>query len=451
MVSDSTNDEVLSFGTARERLPLREQARRHPWAVGALTLVVLAGAVVLVRAQLRDGPPLPTVTGVQVSRAGEDERTTGPWTAGDDGRPAGPVRVEVDVTLTFDAVPAEGASVLGVGGPGVQASSATPSAVTADTPRLTTALRSTIDCSQVPMPVDPASYTVQLRAAVDGRSTAGPVDARKVTTALAGVVRTACGSWLARSDLTVSAASGTAAARTPSADLGLTVTNTGRNPAVVALDSRFVQAWGRARPLAPVTVPPGAARTIPLAVEVERCDGVTEARYLSGRPPTSMDVVGLVATVGEGAARGGATPWVEGTGATGIVLAADARRALESTLLAACGGLNPFAVLIATDGVRYDPATRELEVDLEIDGTPGRVRDVTLTADRTARPAGRRVHRTVAQHRSAQTRLHRAGHDHRAVPGPGRRGVRGIRSAAAGLRDHRAGARAERAAGGAVR
>ncbi|HEY6793841.1 MAG TPA: hypothetical protein VI248_04060, partial [Kineosporiaceae bacterium] len=100
--------------------------------------------------------------------------------------------------------------------------------------------------------------------------------------------------------------------------------------------------------------------------------------------------VGLAAVVGRvpmspPVALGPAGPGVgEGTRATGVVLGQQPAGLLVRGLDQACGGLSPPVVLVPNGGVRFDPATHDLAVDVLVDVLPGRVRFLSVGVARTA-------------------------------------------------------------------
>ena len=204
-----------------------------------------------------------------------------------------------------------------------------------------------------------------------------------LATAWAAQVRTACGSWSARRDLTVTAAVALVAPLADVVDLELTVADAGTRSAVLGLEPGDGEAHVTALAPGPVRLPAGGGVRLGLRVALDRCDAVSQTQWLdpNAPPPTTQTTLGLLADVGAPVARASSTPWSDGTGATGVVLAPRAAATVDGALQQACGDLGGFAVLIAPGGVNYDAATRVLAVRLQVDGTPGRMHDVTLVSD----------------------------------------------------------------------
>jgi hypothetical protein len=382
---DQSQDEVLRFGAGESPTPLRDRARRHPLIVGVLVLLLVVGAVGFARARSRPAQaiPLPTVAASLVDQ--NNLRAAGAWAIDPtDGRPKAAPAVQINTALVFDGVPAGGATLVGIEGQGITKASANPAVFAGAPANITSVLTSTLDCDAVTLPIDASDYSLTVRTTADGRTRTGPTKADAVVRAWTQQANTACGAWLARRDLTVSAVSGQTRSLRSVADLDLTITNKGTHDTVLAFASGAAGSWATPASRDVLKLPAGTSRVLRTRVTVPACDRPVEAKFLTGPPLDTDQVLGIVASTGSAGAKPvrGPTPWLEGTGADGIVFDAGSRAATESILERACGGLNPFAVVIREGGVHFDAAARLLRVDLEVDGSPGKVQDVVLTSEK---------------------------------------------------------------------
>jgi hypothetical protein len=364
--------------------------------LGVAVLTGLAGAGALVIRDLR-GPALPPVTVLENPAA----PPTVSWYPGPDQRP-GPVRLQGVVRVrrtppkNVDTVdPADGVmTLLAVTGPGIVRTDLRPTEVFLTSPAEQSFV-ATIDCRAVPEalsgPGDGFGVRIRFEPTGGGRSLETDVATAESGRSWAAAVSSACGSWLARRDLTVTQLSTRADPASTSVAVTLTVTNRGSRAATlspVGAPGQAIRLQGRL----PVRVPPHASIAVPLTVVLDRCDPVPDPRDVDTSAALAQQlttVIELVARVGGGPPTPIRFVDIDGAdvGTTGILMAGEPTRALAAAMSAACGGMGPVVPLVLPETVRYDSRSRIMTVPLRIDMDRDRALSVRLTAQRTV--AGR--------------------------------------------------------------
>jgi len=358
--------------------------RDHPrWAVG-LGLLAVVGVVLAAGWYVRSGPRLPTlVTGNQRPGAVAD-LAVGPWTAGGDGRPTGPPQVTMDAQVSFDHVPPTGSEVVGMDGPGLLRSTSSIHRVEPTQPQVTFQLRASLDCAAVPLPVQPGSYRLRVRVVDGSRTAEGTLAAGQLGQDWGSAVDQACGSWLVRQDLLVTAVTGTTDPVRPRVNVTLAITNLARSPATLVDEEPSSNNISVSRtPAGPLRLPAGGTTQVRTVVVLARCDAVPSPvdTSLPGVSPVDTGALGVVATFGTVPPAATAQPWFDGTGPTGVLFTQAAGDTLLALLQHACGDVNAVVPLIAPGGVHLDPDTRVVTVKLLLDMAPGKVTDLELVSD----------------------------------------------------------------------
>jgi hypothetical protein len=177
--------------------------------------------------------------------------------------------VSVRAELSFARVPVGGVELLGIAGPGVVTGTSSPARVADAGTSTPVDLRGALDCAAVPIPAPRGAYGVRARVRDGSRPATGVLAAGALAGPLAAAVETACGSWLARRDLTVTAASARVDRVRPLVDLTLTVANRGSREAELSLAPLYGLADGlgngldvRASGPQPIRLPAAAAGTV---------------------------------------------------------------------------------------------------------------------------------------------------------------------------------------------
>ncbi len=242
-----------------------------------------------------------------------------------------------------------------------------------------------LDCSQVHFPVSEADYRIQMQVVAGSRTTTGSVAGGGISSVWASSVELACGSWLARRDLTVVQASATLDPKQPSADITLMIENRDVRTAYIGLGWNYGALNVSAPSPGEMVLAAGQTSTLHLHVEIRNCDSVPPPfAEQSGDFTTSADYLGIAALVGSRPQAPNphtALSPFDGTAPTGIVIAPGPRTAIAETLRAACADLDQFVTLIADRGLSLNSKTGVMTVRINIDGTPGKVRDVQLISD----------------------------------------------------------------------
>ena len=374
--------EIVVFGTDRPRRPGPvDLLRHHPWLAVPVALAVVVGGAIVVRANaptpLRT-PRLVTASAIGIADLSPDEA---PWTAGPGGRP-GPVVITTPVHLRFEPVDGTTVTVLGMDGAGLSPVEGPGAHVDPTVGPFTTYLGTRVACDTA---ITPTNNTLRIRVSDGTREAVRRVAAPQLGAAVARQVRTACASWLARRDLTVTDLSARVDPRRPKVNIGVTIVNAGARDATaaLALPTAYDSSTISATPTGPLTIPAHGSAQLSLAVGLGSCDevAVQPSATASGTSDT-QPVLRLFSNIGAPVGADAGQAFYSGGGPTGIVLAPDAGRRLDSALRQACGDLTGFAALIAPHGVTYAPATRRLSIRLQLDGTPGKVGSLTLVSDR---------------------------------------------------------------------
>ena len=358
--------------------------RGHRRGMVGLGLLVIAGAALAAVWYVRSGPTLPALVAASQPRDPATNLAVGPWTAGADGRPTGPPQVTMDAQLTFRQVPAAGVEVLGMDGPGLRPPTSPIRRVLPAQPTATLQLRAVVDCAAVPLPVPPGSYRLRLRVVEGSRTAEGTVPADQLSQDWGRAVDVACGSWLARSALTVTAVSGAADPLLPQAAVTLTLANRADAPATVVEQEPYSgSVRSSSVPAGPLRLPPRGTSQVHVKVDLTRCDAVPTPADASpaGTAPLDTGVLGLAATLGAVPAAAPAQTWFDGLGPTGVLFTAAAGGDLLGLLQQACGDVTAVVPLIAPGGVRLDASTRVVTIRLLLDMAPGKVTDLHLESD----------------------------------------------------------------------
>jgi hypothetical protein len=207
-----------------------------------------------------------------------------------------------------------------------------------------------------------------------------------ISASWASSVQRACGSWLARRDLTVVQASATIDPQQPGSDLTLMIENRDARAACIGLGWNYPSLTVSARSPGEMTLAGGQTSTLHLHVAIANCDSVPPPPFAaaSAEFTTTADYLGIAALVGTRPPAPnpstGPSP-IDGTTPTGIIIAPGLGTAIAQTLRAACANLDQFVTFIAHNGLRLDTKMGVMTVRITIDGTPGKVRDIQLISD----------------------------------------------------------------------
>jgi hypothetical protein len=381
--------EVLAQG--RENAPRSGRpgrARPNRRQVVPIALVALLAGVGIARYAVT-GPKLPRLTIAEATQRGAARPPpVVPWLPGEDERPAGNVFLTMDAALSVAGGSAGTVDVLGVTGPGIVDAASPPLRVMRDRQPTTGVLAADVDCTQVRLPLGRDAYGVSVRVVDGSRRVEGVLPAGSLGRRWGALVASACGSWLARHDLTVTQVSATVDSLQASVDLTFTIANTGINTAYVAATAAGGALAVSAHPQGVIEVRPSRGAHFALSVDVRECDAIPPLPPSGGGGVygTTADVLGLVAMVGTRPDVSLAESPTDGFGPTGVVFGRGAASALAGALRSACGGLGPYVTLITARGFDFDRRTGVLTVRIRLDGTPGRVTDLRLVSD--SAPAG---------------------------------------------------------------
>jgi hypothetical protein len=384
MPGGSGEIEVLSQGPPDDpRRPRRERSPRRrprPVVVAAL-VVVLGGAAWIGYAATQPGIPALRLSPLADQPDGATASPT-PWQPGENGRPSGGVQLTVGA-LVSPGRAGETVTLLGLSGPGILVADRPPIVLSAGR-STSAALVTDLDCAAVPLPVRAADYRIRTRVVAGSRTSTGSVPLGGLAATWASSVEQACGSWLARHDLTVVQASASVDATSPVTDLVLLIANTGSRPAYLALGQSFGALTVSSRSPRETVLPPRQTSTLHLHVDIGGCDAVpsTLPSDVTSALSTTEDF-GVVALVGSRPATADPAgfPGFDGQGPTGILIAPGPRTSIAQAMRSACADLNQFVTLIADGGLTVDPRSGIMTVRIVIDGSPGRVADVQLVSD----------------------------------------------------------------------
>ncbi len=374
--------ELLAQGgddRGRDPFSWSQWARAHPRGLVSAVVVVLVGALVGGFGYVRSGPKLPSLSSARAQLNTDTPEVSGTWAVGADGRPAAPPIITVYAVLRFSGVGAEGVQLAGMAGPGLSNSSSSVQHVADGTTSIATQLRSTLDCSQIALPASTSEYGLAVTVAQGSRTAQGALSSADLVRRWTEAVNQACGSWAARTNLTVNAISGTAAPVRPEADLRVTVSNRGSVPAT--LSSELYQDGGftvSRDPAGSVVVAPRSSATLSMHVTLPYCDQVPVMSDTLTLDDSTL--LGLTATTGPPPVKADVQEFVEGTGPTGVLLSEGAASALAGVLGEACGGLTSVVALLKPGAERLDRAKGQLSLGVLLDLPPGKVSDLTLAS-----------------------------------------------------------------------
>jgi hypothetical protein len=331
------------------------------------------------------GPKLPqlTVEEVSPSAASEQVPPPNPWQPGDNGRPAGGVFLTIDSLLGVGGNASGAVEVLGITGPGIVRNASPPFHLAGDGRYTAGVLAADVDCTQVRLPLVRDAYRVRVSVVEGSRQVEGVLAVGSLGRRWGASVASACGSWLARQDLTVTQMSATVDALQARVDLTFTIANAGRNTAFVAATPVGTALAVSTTPPGVIVVKPSEGAHVSFRVDLHDCDAIPPLPPSDGGGVygTTADVLGLLAMVGAPPDVSGGLPPIDGLGPTGVVFGKGAATTVAVAMRSACGGLGPYVTLIAPGGVALDRRTGLLTVRIQLDGTPGRVKDLRLVSD----------------------------------------------------------------------
>ncbi len=408
MLPGGGSREVIEHGVQRSTVfgPWPALARswlgRHRRAglAGAtgLAVVIAATAVVVYRLS---APPLPAVTITQrPDPTGPPEPSDGlaqtvpTWPVGPDGRPSGPVVLVSRVALTFRPPTRAGRTeVVGLVGPGIQRT-AMAAAVPAGTATTTTSLSTQVDCTRVPLPVPPGSYRLLVRAASGRRRHTAEQSLGADGPRWAAGIQSACATWLARQEVTLTALAARVDPTRPHFDLTLTLTNSGSRDASLDVTAPTASGGLAVKPAVPLPmrIPAGGAATLPLRVDVSGC-GMSRADLIAAPPQDpalsqAAAVLGLAVTLrlpvtaaptARPADQAFSRQPMDADAATTVpVISSSAITALATALRTTCAGTDQVVVLVTPGSVRYQPTARRMTVRVEVYLPPGKAQAVRL-------------------------------------------------------------------------
>ena len=393
--------EVLAQGPERERPPLLPRLSRPGWArrwwalpLAGIVLLAAGGAVAAI-AYVRNAPQLPTLTVTTDAQADADAAAVAAgsglpaWEPGPDARPARDVLLELSAILTVPSPQARPGkvTVLGLAGPGVQASTPGPIPMIVGQPTRVV-LSAVVDCTQVDVPVVASAYGLRVREDEGSRAIEGMLPLGAQSASWDTLLDQACGSWLARRDLTVTAVSSVADPLRTATDLRLTITSTAKQSAYLTKGDFFGTYTVTGQGLDEVRVPGGAQTAVPVHLDLDTCQQTpTGPTAEAGGVATTADAFGLYALVGrrslppaDPASSDSSIP-SDGLGPSGIVLSDQASRDLATALRSACGGLDLVVTRLATHARAIDPATHVLTLHIGVRITSGKALDLSLRSD----------------------------------------------------------------------
>ena len=392
--------ELLAQGPERERTALlprlsRPGWTRRWWALPLIGLVLLAGAgAAAAITYVRNAPRLPTLSVEADPRATADAANpgsgVGPWTPGPDGRPVAGVHLVLNAILTVPTPQARHGrvTVLGLTGPGVRAGAPGPIPMTVGQPTRVV-LSADVDCTQVDLPVAASAYGLQVREDEGSRSIEGLLPLGTQSAEWDSKLDLACGSWLARRDLTVTAISAVPDPLQPATDLRLTITNAAKQSAYLVQGDFYGAIYTVTGPaIDKIHVPGGGQAVVPLHLALDSCHGSPNGPTVEVQGVhTTVDDFGFYASIGRPALSTndpvGSDPAIlfDGYGPTGLVMNQQAETDLTTALRSACGGLDLVVTRPATRGRAIDPATHVMTLRVGIQITSGTALDLRLVSD----------------------------------------------------------------------
>ncbi len=319
-----------------------------------------------------DRPPVAPPVQVTADRSADSVPL---WSAGRDGRPAGPVTLSVATTLSAPDVRAGDAQVsaLGLAGPGLSAPGVFPHRTLSHDP-VDFDLTGQVACDKVPIPVPASAYQVQLQVRDGTRTSLATVPLRTAEAAVSRRVTYGCSTWLAARDLTVTGVRAVVDPVATRVALTLTVANRGGRDGLVWLGD--TAGTGLRVTVVNRRVPAHSTVTVELAVALDLCPSWGQ----TGRPVTATDTpLPLLGAIGvTQPLPDDAVPLSQGP--IGVVLAPTAAAQLQDALVQACGGVASPVLLTAPGSSGYDARTRVLTARVLADLPPGQVRSVRFGA-----------------------------------------------------------------------
>ncbi len=376
--------EVIAQGRERKAWsPRRPSLRRRPRTVAA-SVAVAALVASGFGAYVLTGPRVPRLSVVS-GPAAHGSPAVVAWQPGVDERPTGGVFLSMTALLALDGTASGGSQVevLGIAGPGIVGDASSPVRLHDDGTPTTAVLAADVDCTKVRLPMSADGYGLRVRVVDGSRQVVGLAAAGAVGRRWAGSITAACGSWLARQDLTVTEVSATVDALEARVQLSFTIANSGRSTGYVTTAAASTALAVSASPPGIIAVPPATGAHVTLRLDVQECDAIPPLppSDSGGVYGTTGDVLGLYALVGAPPVEPTGQPASDGLGPTGVVFGRGAASAVAMALRSACGGLGPYVTRLAPGGVAFDRRTGVLTVRVVLDGTPGRVADLRLVTD----------------------------------------------------------------------
>ncbi len=344
---------------------------RVPWwrgrwaaATGSVLLAVGAAAVLVHR---DEGTPAPAPVTVFVTPA---ETLGSPTQTGfeplTDGRPAGPLGVDLPVRLALPDAEDRSVAVVGLTGPGVTAVADGPRAVlTPSAPVARRVLHATVDCMRVPHPLPDDAFGVSVSVA------GGPLlDARVAPApglpagpgAWAEVIREGCAGWEAAAYVKVTRVAAQVSPNTPEVALSVTITNEGPRPALLSRPATRASVDEPSMSAARIRIAPGGTAVARLVQHFDPCGS---GRRFMPLTPDSQRLLGLVALSGDPVGDPGSTP-----SAVGVPVDPQAQQAVLEAYAQACGGVEDVLALTPPGSMRYGG---DVTVRFALDVTPGAV------------------------------------------------------------------------------
>jgi hypothetical protein len=295
--------------------------------------------------------------------------TTARWEVRTDGRPAGPLDLELPVRFALPDGEPGPVTVVGLAGPGVTASTLTEAAVlTPATPVVRRVLRASIDCAALPHPLPDDAYGLTVLAPGTGAAP-GPAVLAPAPGLPAGPatwseqVRDGCAGWEAAAYLTVSAVSADVSPDVPAVSLAATVTNDGPRPAVLERPAAKPTPEEPGMSAARIVVDPGASAVVRLQQRFDPCGA--GYRFLPLQPD-SLALLGLVGFVGQTAADPTSSPT-----SVAVPVAPGVAERVITAFAASCGGVQDVLALTPPGSFSYEGG--RVTVRMAIDVTPGAV------------------------------------------------------------------------------
>lgn len=382
-------------------------ARRHRrllWLGAAMATVLGLVAGGFVAVDELQGPPLPEVV-EPGPQGGDGEPTMNiEWGLPPDGQVApSPLSISVPLELVLRRLPTgprSATTIITLEGPGLLGSSPggrAPEPIEVPEHGLVaeTKILVWLDCGRIPLPVPATGFGVRIRVDQGRRNSTGVVPLPRLGTRMAPQVQAFCGGWLARRELSVTAASFTVDPHRPEATGTMTVTNSGSRRArirnggigdvLTVLDEKATPGTradqrppdqrptdprpADAQPLDPRPtehlVPAHGSTTVAVRLQAIDCAvGQVPAEH-----PTTFDLLGVTATVSPGSVSDDLAAYSVYIQPSGIPLTAAAASAVTGARSRICAGL-PGQFVVVAGQARHDRTGHRLTVPLRVD-VPG--------------------------------------------------------------------------------